>query len=229
MLVSLIFEGPSVFVVAGKITTIMPGTFPIFLLSTKKIIVATTTTKASIKIIWKLPQTRSVILLVWYYWCLLKEENRNFCWNLKVTFPMSSTVQYSPHCLLTWMLRLQLHADVDRLLFSHWYFFLSNIPFFSPWTWRPLKMSLLFVITFRKIHMLFDSSRLSPQKILDTVSSRAYCPQIVVLYSQCLCKFSSSSLADVSSIFFFFNHLATQSCLMSFLAYIISVFFSFPE
>lgn len=55
VLVSLIFEGPSVFVVAGKITTIMPGTFPIFLLSTKKIIVATTTTKASIKIIWKLP------------------------------------------------------------------------------------------------------------------------------------------------------------------------------
>lgn len=93
VLVSLIFEGPSVFVVAGKITTIMPGTFPIFLLSTKKIIVATTTTKASIKIIWKLPQTRSVILLVWYYWCLLKDENRNFCWNLKVTFPMSSPVQ----------------------------------------------------------------------------------------------------------------------------------------
>lgn len=55
VLVSLIFEGPSVFVVAEKITTITSGTFPVFLLSTKKIIVATTTTKASIKIIWKLP------------------------------------------------------------------------------------------------------------------------------------------------------------------------------
>lgn len=162
---------------------------------------------------------------MWYYWYLLNVENRNFCWNLRVTFPMSSTIP--PHCSLTWMLRLELRGDVDMSLFSHWYFFLSNVPFFSPWTWRPLKMSLLFIITFRKIHMLFNSSRLSPQRILDTVSSWAYCPQIVVLYSQRLCKFSSSSLAYASSIFFFliiWLHRAASCHSL----HTSSLFFSFP-
>lgn len=71
--------------------------------------------------------------------------------------------------------------------------------------------------------MLFNSSRLSTQEVLDKVSLGAYCLQIIVLNSHCLCKFSSS-FACASSIFFFFNHLATQSCLMSFFAYIITVF-----
>ena len=45
-------------------------------------------------------------------------------------------------------------------------FLLKRCSLFSPWTWRPLKMFLLFVITCRKIHILFNSSRLSTQEVL---------------------------------------------------------------
>lgn len=145
---------------------------------------------------------------------------------LKLPFPMSSTIP--PQCSLTWMLRLELQVDVAMPLFSHWYFFLSDAPFFSPWTWRPLKMALLFVTTFRKIHMFFNSSRLSPQKILNTVSSWAYCTQIVVLYSQRLCKFSPSFLAYASSIFFFFKSFGYTKLPHVILCIHHLCFFSFP-
>lgn len=75
--------------------------------------------------------------------------------------------------------------------------------------------------------MLFTSSRLPTQEELDKVALGAYFIQIIVLYSHLLASASSVPpllLVLPPFFFFFYYHLATQSCLMSFYAYIISVF-----
>lgn len=73
--------------------------------------------------------------------------------------------------------------------------------------------------------MLFNSSRLYTQGVLCKVSLRACCLQIIVLHP----IISASSVLPLLVLppfffFFFCNQLATQSCLMSFFACIISVF-----
>lgn len=92
--------------------------------------------------------------------------------------------------------RWRRHAFVFTLIFL-----LKQYSLFSPWTWRPLKTSLLFVITFWKIHMLFNSSRLSTQEVLDKVS---YCLQIVVLYPTASASSVPPPLLVLPPFFFFF-------------------------